>query len=117
VSCGPGECSGGSGPGDVLFPNTLFPPTPAASYAALISDGIVKVTANWPDDDREILLSIHGQGDLIGEEGALRAAAKAGPRMVGRDRRVVATALTEVTAPSEWCPMRAATSSCMTLRA
>jgi CRP/FNR family cyclic AMP-dependent transcriptional regulator len=94
------------GSGAVLFPRALFPPGPTLSCAVRISEGLVKLTATSPGG-RETVLSLHGAGDLLGEEGALRhqqddqhhgAVTRDRRRPVMRDRRVLATALTAVTA-------------------
>jgi CRP/FNR family transcriptional regulator, cyclic AMP receptor protein len=74
-------------PGDVLLS-----PAHAATHAARITNGLVKVTAA-ADAGHETLLSIRGLGDLLNEEAAFRQVQR--PGQPGRDLRITATALTD----------------------
>jgi CRP-like cAMP-binding protein len=77
----------GFGPGEML-------PGPGAGSAVLVTSGLVKVTAPGagPGESArgEVLLSLRGRGDLIGEEAAVTGAAAPG--------RAAATAVTGGTA-------------------
>lgn len=68
---------------------------PASSQAALITRGLVKVTAETYEDD-VTFLTIRGDGDLIGEEGAVLESSPQAD--AGRPYFTVVTALTQVTA-------------------
>jgi CRP-like cAMP-binding protein len=74
----------------------LFSQGAAASHAALIVRGLVKVMTAGGADGGGTFLAIRGPGELLGEEAALRGSASP---VRGRDPRLtVATALTPVTA-------------------
>src|SRR5438105_2833914 len=64
--------------------------------AALITSGLVKLTAA-SDDGRGVILSVLGEGDLLGEERALRALCP-DRNAPGGDSDAEARALTAVTA-------------------
>jgi CRP/FNR family transcriptional regulator, cyclic AMP receptor protein len=75
-------------PGQVLFSKG-----PGASQTALITSGLVKITAASPGG-HETFLAIRGPGDLIGEDAAFR-----GPQGYAADgRQITVAALTAVTA-------------------
>ncbi len=79
--------------GDVVFADH-----PAAARAALITEGLVKLTA-VSAGDHETLLWVRGGGDLLGERAALRGGRDAAyDGWDGWDVRSQATALTPVTA-------------------
>lgn len=76
-------------PGQVLLSQAA-----GASHAALIVTGLMKVTAISPGG-HETFLAIRGQGELIGEDAALRGT-RGHPAADGR--QIVVTALTGATA-------------------
>jgi CRP-like cAMP-binding protein len=84
-------------PGEPLFPNVLLPRAPAASHTVLITDGLTRLTAS--DGGRETILSIHGPGDLLGEQDAIRRlTGDRYSRVTAGDMHMTAIALTPVTA-------------------